>query len=110
MKSIHPSSMMRLARYSWNDIAERTENVYDSLDLNKLNQPLIKKLPKYYNGGIIAGKLFVLCVIVDIFLYIILEWLYPAENIDKTNKWPQRKHTAKQQDAALANLHDQKID
>ncbi|RCK59619.1 Phosphatidylinositol N-acetylglucosaminyltransferase GPI3 subunit [Candida viswanathii] len=32
--------------YSWGDIAERTENVYDSLDLDKLNQPLITKLPK----------------------------------------------------------------
>lgn len=88
--------------YSWGDIAERTENVYDSLDLSKLNQPLIKKLPKYYNGGIIAGKLFVLCVIVDIFLYTLLEWLYPEENIDKASKWPKMNKKDRKQ-----NYHQQ---
>ena len=54
--------------YSWADIAQRTEAVYDSLDLAELNEPLIPRLLKFYCCGLIAGKLFVLCVIVDIFL------------------------------------------
>jgi phosphatidylinositol glycan class A protein len=74
--------------YSWKDIAKRTENVYNSLDLNKLNQPLLVRLRKYYFCGAIAGKLFVLCVIVDIFILTVLEWLYPAEHIDLAEKWP----------------------
>lgn len=79
--------------YSWSDIAHRTETVYDSLDLDDLNEPLINKLLKFYCCGLIAGKLFVLMVIIDIFIYTILEWLYPREHIDLATKWPQqRKH------------------
>ncbi|KAI5954603.1 SPT14 [Candida jiufengensis] len=77
--------------YSWQNIAKRTETVYDSLDLNQLNEPLIDRLSKYYCCGIIAGKLYVLVVIVDIFIYTILEWLYPAEHIDFATKWKQKK-------------------
>ncbi|CAI5755941.1 unnamed protein product [Candida verbasci] len=76
--------------YSWMNIAKRTENVYNSLNLDKLNQPLIKRLSKYYCCGIIAGKLYVLCVIVDIFIYTILEWLYPKKIIDLVTKWPTK--------------------
>lgn len=74
--------------YSWNDIARRTENVYNSLDLDKLNESLLHRLQRYYCCGIIAGKLYALCVIVDIFIFVILEWLYPADHIDKATKWP----------------------
>lgn len=75
--------------YSWANIAKRTENVYRSLDLNTINQPLIERLQKYYCCGPVAGKLFILCVVVDIFIFTILEWFYPAENIDKASKWPR---------------------
>ena len=76
--------------YSWDNIAKRTENVYNSLDLTKLIQPLLDRLQKYYCCGLIAGKLFVLCVVADIFLYFVLEWLYPKESIDKATKWPKQ--------------------
>lgn len=77
--------------YSWENIARRTENVYNSLELEKLNQPLLTRLLKYYCCGLVAGKLFVLCVVVDIFLYLILEYFYPAEHIDKATKWPKKR-------------------
>ncbi|EGW34268.1 uncharacterized protein SPAPADRAFT_59688 [Spathaspora passalidarum NRRL Y-27907] len=80
--------------YSWSDIAKRTENVYNSLDLNVLNQPLIERLQKYYCCGVIAGKLYVLCVIVDIFIYAVLEWFYPREHIDRANKWPKHRRNS----------------
>ena len=68
MKSIPQNFTMRLQKmYSWNDIARRTENVYNSLDLDKLNESLLHRLQRYYCCGIIAGKLYALCVIVDIF-------------------------------------------
>lgn len=79
--------------YSWEDIAKRTENVYNSLQLT-INQSLLTRFKKYYCCGIIAGKLFVLCVVVDIFIYIVLEWLYPREDIDLVTKW-SRKHKHK---------------
>ncbi|KAI5948912.1 SPT14 [Candida theae] len=77
--------------YSWSDIAQRTEAVYDSLDLDELNPPLIERLSKFYNCGLIAGKLFVLNLIVDIFIYTILEWLYPRDHIDLATKWPKQR-------------------
>lgn len=79
--------------YSWKDVAKRTENVYKSLKYSKINQPLLVRLKKYYFCGFIAGKLFVLCCIVDIFILAILEWLYPAEHIDIASKWPKKKET-----------------
>ncbi|RLV95492.1 Phosphatidylinositol N-acetylglucosaminyltransferase gpi3 subunit [Spathaspora sp. JA1] len=42
--------------YSWEDVAKRTENVYNSVDL--INQSVIHRLEKYYYCGIIAGKLY----------------------------------------------------
>lgn len=74
--------------YSWENVARRTENVYNSLDPALLNQPLLCRLEKYYCCGIIAGKLFVLCVVVDIMLYMVLEWFWPRSKIDKATKWP----------------------
>lgn len=89
--------------YSWEDIAKRTENVYDSLDTNFLNESLFVRLQKYYFCGLMAGKLFVLCCIVDIFVFILLEWLYPREHIDKATKWPLKKSRSSQKFVYRAN-------
>lgn len=77
--------------YSWDDIAKRTENVYNSLWCRDAPVSLMTKLLKYYCCGAIAGKLYVLCVIVDMFILSILEWLHPVENIDLASKWPLLK-------------------
>lgn len=76
--------------YSWEDVAKRTENVYNSLDLSKLNQSLLTRFKKYYYCGLIAGKLFVLCVVVDIFIFLFLEFLFPRDHIDRATKWPKK--------------------
>ncbi|WEJ96154.1 Phosphatidylinositol N-acetylglucosaminyltransferase GPI3 subunit [Yamadazyma tenuis] len=80
--------------YSWEDVAKRTENVYNSLDLLKLNQPLIKRFQKYYCCGAVAGKLFVLMVAIDILLYTLLEYFRPRDQIDKATKWPKHKRAS----------------
>ncbi|KAK6460094.1 hypothetical protein DFJ63DRAFT_257888 [Scheffersomyces coipomensis] len=77
--------------YSWQNIAKRTENVYESLDIGDVNEDLYLRLKKYYCCGLVAGKLFVLIVIVDIFVYVILEWVYPSDEIDRATKWPKQK-------------------
>lgn len=85
--------------YSWDNIATRTELVYDTLDLKRLNEPQWIRISKFYNYGILAGKLFVLCVVVDIFILMWLEWFYPASHIDLASKWPR-----KQRKLATANI------
>lgn len=77
--------------YSWDDIAKRTENVYNSLWCRELPLLFVTRLLKYYCCGAIAGKLYALCVIVDMFILSVLEWLYPAKNIDLASKWPQKE-------------------
>lgn len=76
--------------YCWEDIARRTENVYDSIDTDTLNPPLLDRLQRYYRCGPWAGKLFVLCVIVDILVYQFLEWFFPRSSIDPARKWPRK--------------------
>lgn len=78
------------AMYSWANIAERTENVYHSLNYREVNQPLLSRLKKYYCCGAVAGKLYCVCVIVDIFIFTLLEYFYPREHIDLASKWPRR--------------------
>lgn len=77
------------AMYSWEDVAIRTEAVYDSISpddwFTKLE--MVKKLNSY---GPWSGKLFVLCYLVDLFLYAILEWFYPRSEIDMAVKWPKK--------------------
>lgn len=89
--------------YSWVNVAIRTQNVYQSLESKPLNQPLLQRLKKYYCCGPIAGKLYVLCVIVDIFILIIMEYFYPADHIDRATKWP--KKPAKDTSETLENHH-----
>ncbi|GMM34709.1 phosphatidylinositol N-acetylglucosaminyltransferase [Saccharomycopsis crataegensis] len=76
--------------YDWMDVAKRTENVYNHLDLAKLNKPLVRRLKKFYVKGPWAGKLYVLCVVVDIFIYWFLEFWFPRQNIDRVRKWPKK--------------------
>lgn len=80
--------------YSWANIAKRTEKVYHSLDTKPINKPLLDRLGNYYCCGVIAGKLYALCVIVDIIFLIILEFFYPAEHIDRAVKWPKKNKNA----------------
>ena len=79
--------------YSWQNIALRTENVYNSL--SKENEPFLTRLEKYHCCGVLVGNLFVFCVVVDIFILAILDILYPAEHIDIATKWPKRRQKKK---------------
>ena len=103
--------------YSWTDVAERTERVYDGItgaisekefygDVSGAGWSgargragvqsfaLIDRLKRYYGCGIWAGKLFCLSVIIDYLLFQLLEMLAPRANIDICKNWP-RKASAK---------------
>lgn len=77
--------------YCWEDVAKRTEDVYNKIDPSKLQVPLVDRLEKYYSGGPWAGKLFALCVIVDVILLHILEFIWPSDSIDRAKKWPRKQ-------------------
>ena len=99
--------------YSWADVAERTERVYDGISgvlseeefygyrsgvgwtatrgrAGVQSFALIDRLKRYYGCGIWAGKLFCICVIVDYLLYTFLEIWAPRANIDIARNWPKK--------------------
>ncbi|KAF2683638.1 glycosyltransferase family 4 protein [Lentithecium fluviatile CBS 122367] len=114
--------------YSWTDVAERTERVYDGISgalsyeefypdggtglasrgrAGVRSFALIDRLKRYYGCGIWAGKLFCLCAVVDYLLYIFLEIFAPRERIDICKNWPKKvvkegKGKEKEGDAATA--------
>ncbi|KAF2642149.1 phosphatidylinositol N-acetylglucosaminyltransferase GPI3 subunit [Massarina eburnea CBS 473.64] len=75
--------------YSWTDVAQRTERVYDSISTTR-SFALIDRLKRYYGCGIWAGKLFCMCAVVDYLLFIFLEIFAPRERIDVCKDWPKK--------------------
>lgn len=101
--------------YSWTDVAERTERVYDGITgaiteeefygdtsgggwsatrgrAGVQSFALIDRLKRYYGCGIWAGKLFCLCVVIDYLLFQFLEFWAPRVNIDVAKNWPKKLH------------------
>ncbi|KAH7412692.1 glycosyltransferase family 4 protein [Cadophora sp. MPI-SDFR-AT-0126] len=101
--------------YSWTDVAERTERVYDGISgvlseadfygydaadatswsatrgrAGVQSFALIDRLKRYYGCGIWAGKLFCLCVVIDYLIFIMLEFLAPRDAIDIARNWPKK--------------------
>ncbi|GJP95172.1 CAZyme family GT4 [Aspergillus niger] len=97
--------------YSWTDVAERTERVYQGIsgDISPeefygyypgqgweagrdrvRSFALIDRLKRYYGCGVWAGKLFCLCVVIDFLLYVFLEMWFPRANIDIARSWPKK--------------------
>ncbi|RMZ75197.1 hypothetical protein DV738_g5593, partial [Chaetothyriales sp. CBS 135597] len=99
--------------YSWADVAQRTERVYDGITgaiseqefyghhpraswsaargrVGVQNYALIDRLKRYYGCGIWAGKLFCLCAIIDYLFYLFLEVCAPRGNIDIARNWPRK--------------------
>lgn len=100
--------------YSWADVAQRTERVYDGIcgiighkefyqgagsagacsptrsRASVTSFALIERLKRYYGCGIWAGKLFCVCVVVDYLLYLVLELFAPRSRIDICKDWPKK--------------------
>jgi len=102
--------------YSWTDVAERTERVYDGISgvlseadfygYDATDAPswsatrgragvqsfaLIDRLKRYYGCGIWAGKLFCLCVVIDYLIFLLLELWAPRDAIDIARNWPKKE-------------------
>lgn len=97
--------------YSWTDVARRTERVYHGISGaiseeefygylpgeswtgargREHSFALIDRLKRYYGCGIWAGKLFCLCVVIDLLIYVFLEFWMPRSNIDIARDWPKK--------------------
>jgi len=87
--------------YSWNDIASRTEKVYNEI-VSRTPLPLIDRLKRYYGCGAWAGKLFCLLMALDFLLLWFLELCYPRARIDIAKDWPNKKKLADVQENGKA--------
>ncbi|SLM41383.1 phosphatidylinositol n-acetylglucosaminyltransferase gpi3 subunit [Lasallia pustulata] len=106
--------------YSWTDVAQRTERVYDGITgalspeefygdysangggwsatrgrAGVQSFALIDRLKRYYGCGIWAGKLFCMCVVIDYLLFVFLEMWAPRANIDVARNWPKKSPAVK---------------
>ena len=94
------------AMYSWTNVAERTERVYNAISgedgtygggsargdraSDEQGFALIDRLKRYYGCGVWAGKLFCICVVIDYLFYLFCEWWWPREHIDICPEWPRK--------------------
>ncbi|GKD17948.1 hypothetical protein Tco_1207106, partial [Tanacetum coccineum] len=67
--------------YSWQDVAKRTEIVYDRA-MRCSNQTLLERLPRYLTCGAWAGKLFCLVMIIDFILWRLLQLWQPDSEVE----------------------------
>jgi phosphatidylinositol N-acetylglucosaminyltransferase subunit A len=72
--------------YSWTDVAMRTEVVYKKVK-DTPNSSLSNRLLKYNECGAFAGILGMMIVVVDLYFYVLLEYLFPREEIDLAPKF-----------------------
>jgi phosphatidylinositol glycan class A protein len=82
--------------YNWNDVAERTEKVYDKISTMK-QLCLLDKLKKYYQCGIWAGKLFCFIIVICYLLWKFLEWYSPREEIEIAIDFPFKTYKQKKE-------------
>ncbi|CAG8583791.1 18997_t:CDS:2 [Rhizophagus irregularis] len=59
--------------YSWVNVAERTEKVYDAIWKMRI-PPLMERLRRYYGCGLWAGKIFCILIAIDYLIWRFLEW------------------------------------
>lgn len=76
--------------YTWDNVARRTEKVYDSIS-NSPVPPLEEKLKRWYDCGAVAGKIYCFLAVVDVILLFIISWLVPKQLIDKAPEVTRKK-------------------
>ena len=66
--------------YSWSDIAERVERVYDRAALHQSCE--VDRLRRYLRCGPVSGPLFAFVAAADSLFCLLLSFIYPASQID----------------------------
>jgi len=81
--------------YSWEDVAERTETVYEHITVGKGRRTggLLRRMERMYPCGVIAGKIFCAVAVVDDFYWRALECFFPASDIEPAAEIPENYRT-----------------
>ncbi|OIW03915.1 hypothetical protein TanjilG_30191 [Lupinus angustifolius] len=84
LPSIDPQVMHNRMKelYNWQDVAKRTEIVYDHA-LKCSNQSTLERLSRYLSCGPWAGKVFCFVMMVGFLLWQLLELWQPADDIEE---------------------------
>ncbi|KAJ7636914.1 transferase [Roridomyces roridus] len=69
------------AFYDWDQVAERTENVYDDV-IKSPQMELWERIQRTMQLGRFAGPIYTIMLIVDCLFFLFLEWLMPREDMD----------------------------
>ncbi|KAI8069995.1 phosphatidylinositol N-acetylglucosaminyltransferase GPI3 subunit [Gongronella butleri] len=80
--------------YSWSNVAERTEKVYD-LIYHMPSSPLIERLRRYYGCGLYAGKIFCMVMALDYLFWLLLEIVFPRWSIEPAPTFPSERYKKK---------------
>ncbi|KAJ3334674.1 hypothetical protein HDU93_007451 [Gonapodya sp. JEL0774] len=75
--------------YSWKNVAERTEKVYTKV-CAKREPSLAHRLVLYSRVGPLAGMISIIIVLFDIVALYILEFFWPAEDIEIAMSWSEK--------------------
>ena len=78
------------AMYSWDDVAIRTERVYDNV-MDMIDVGISERFALYYTNGDWAGKLSVMILALNYIIFSILEMIWPADRIERVYKRPIRE-------------------
>ncbi|KAI7864557.1 GlcNAc transferase [Spinellus fusiger] len=77
--------------YSWSNVAERTEKVYELISQSQPS-PLIERLRRYYGCGLYAGKIFCMVMALDYLFWRFLEFVFPKESIERAQPFPYKRY------------------
>uniref|UniRef100_A0A8H7XMR0 Glycosyl transferase family 1 domain-containing protein n=1 Tax=Psilocybe cubensis TaxID=181762 RepID=A0A8H7XMR0_PSICU len=66
--------------YNWEDVAERTEKVYDTV-LKTPQIDLMERIHRTMDIGPFAGLIYTIILLVDCIFFLILEWWMPRDDI-----------------------------
>ncbi|XP_064611415.1 phosphatidylinositol N-acetylglucosaminyltransferase subunit A-like [Liolophura sinensis] len=75
--------------YTWQDVARRTELVYDAV-MTTPSPDLQERISTYYGCGPLAGKLFVIAVMLNCFVLLLLQWMFPSEGFERAPEFPRK--------------------
>ncbi|PJF19686.1 hypothetical protein PSACC_00540 [Paramicrosporidium saccamoebae] len=79
----------RVARmYSWQDVAQRTEDIYFAAHKQPRDSTVIHRMAEYYGSGPVLGKIACVLVMIDFLLFAFLDWLVPRSSIDVAPDFP----------------------
>lgn len=69
----------------------RLRQVYDLIS-HMETPPLIERLRRYYGCGVYAGKLFCIVMAVDYLVWMLLEYVFPRDDVEVVQTFPYKRY------------------